>query len=193
MRYDFFAMLARMRCIRRWSLMNSTFPENDQEHSYMVAVLAHGLAVIQRDVFGRPADPDRCAVLALFHDSSEVLTGDLPATVKYRNPRIREAYRELEASSRQELLEMLPPELRPQYAPYLLPYESDAQNHAIVRAADKLSAYLKCVEEVRVGNIDFENAAERNLQALRALEMPCVNYFLSHFLISFQIKLDKPE
>ena len=119
MQHRFFALISRMRYISRWGLMRNTFEENVQEHSHMVAVLAHGLAMIQRDILKEPADPERCATAALFHDASEILTGDLPTPIKYYNPDIRKAYKAVEAVSAQKLLSMLPAELQPGYEPLL--------------------------------------------------------------------------
>ena len=138
MQHKFFALISRMRYIGRWGLMRNTFEENVQEHSHMVAVLAHGLATIQRDILGVPADPDRCAAAALFHDASEILTGDLPTPIKYYNPAIKHAYKEIETVSCEKLLSMLPEELRAGYAPLL--HESEPEIRVIVKAADKLSA-----------------------------------------------------
>ena len=128
--YRFYALVSRMRYITRWGLMRNTFSENVQEHSHMVAVLAHGLALIRRDILGLPADPERCATAALFHDASEILTGDLPTPVKYYNPDIRAAYKQVERVSADKLLELLPEALRPSYAP--LVRESDPTVHDIV-------------------------------------------------------------
>ena len=140
MQHRFFALISRMRYIGRWGLMRNTFEENIQEHSHMVAVLAHGLAVIQRDILGQPADPDRCASAALFHDASEILTGDLPTPIKYYNPEIKKAYKQIEAVSCEKLLALLPPEVQESYRPLL--FESDPDIARIVKAADKLSADL---------------------------------------------------
>ena len=144
MQYKFFALISRMRYIARWGLMRNTFQENIQEHSHMVAVLAHALALIERDIPGGTADPDRCATAALFHDASEILTGDLPTPIKYFNPEIKRAYKQVEAVSCEKLLGLLPQELQKSYEPLL--FESDETVSVIVKAADKLSAYLKCVE-----------------------------------------------
>ena len=191
MQYKFFALISRMRYIARWGLMRNTFQENIQEHSHMVAVLAHGLAVIQRDILHEPADPERCATAALFHDASEILTGDLPTPIKYYNPQIKKAYKQIEAVSCEKLLGLLPPELRTGYEPLLM--ESDAEVAKIVKAADKLSAYLKCVEELKAGNSEFESAAKQTYQALEAMHLPCLDYFMAHFLDSFRLTLDELE
>ncbi len=186
----FFAYLARMKYIGRWGLMRSTIPENLQEHSHMTAVLAHALAVIRRDVLGGDADPDAAAVAALFHDAPEILTGDLPTPVKYHSPEIRAAYRRVEEQSAQTLLSMLPEAMRPAYEPWLRE-EYDPELRALVKAADKLSAYLKCAEELRAGNGEFRRAAEQTLDALRAMELPEAAYFIDHFLPGFGLTLDE--
>ena len=169
MQHRFFALISRMRYIGRWGLMRNTFEENIQEHSHMVAVLAHGLAVIQRDILGQPADPDRCASAALFHDASEILTGDLPTPIKYYNPEIKKAYKQIEAVSCEKLLALLPPEVQESYRPLL--FESDPEVARIVKAADKLSAYIKCVEELKAGNSEFEAAEKQTRQALVEMQL----------------------
>ncbi len=189
----FFAMLSRMRHIARWGLMRNTQPENLQEHSYMTAVLAHALAVIRRDVFGTPCDPERAAVAALFHDAGEIFTGDLPTPVKYFTPGLREAYREVEQSSLDKLLSMLPEELRRPYRPFLYEEELDAQTEALVRAADKLAAYLKCMEETRANNPEFAQAQRQTLEKLAVLSLPEVAWFLERCAPSFGLSLDELE
>ena len=189
--YNFYPMIARMRYINRWGLMRNTQTENIQEHSHMVAVLAHGLALIRRDILGLPADPDRCAAAALFHDASEILTGDLPTPIKYYNPEIKQAYHQVERISSEKLLAMLPPQLQESYAPLLL--ESDAEVHCIVKAADKLSAHIKCVEELKAGNLEFESAARQTRRALEQMQRPELDYFMEHCLDSFSLNLDELE
>ena len=191
MQHRFFALISRMRYIGRWGLMRNTFHENVQEHSHMVAVLAHGLAMIQRDILGQPADPDRCAAAALFHDASEILTGDLPTPIKYYNPAIKQAYKEVEAVSCQKLLSMLPGELQTGYKPLL--QESEPEVHVIVKAADKLSAYIKCLEELKAGNLEFESAARQTEQAMKNMHLPCLDWFMEHCLDSFRLNLDELE
>ena len=191
MGYRFFALLSRMRYIQRWGLMRNTFQENIQEHSHMVAVLAHGLAMIRREVFGGQADPDRCASAALFHDASEILTGDLPTPIKYYNPDIRQAYKQVEKVSAKKLLSMLPPPLQSGYEPLLL--ESDPEVWQIVKAADKLSAHIKCIEELKAGNQEFASAAEQTRQALVDMHLPELDYFMEHCLDSFTLNLDQLE
>ena len=189
MAHNFFALISRMRYIERWGLMRNTFQENIQEHSHMVAVLAHALAVIRREVFGGEIDPGRAAVLALYHDAPEILTGDLPTPVKYYNPEIQDAYRAVEEVSAQKLLSMLPEGLRPAYAPLLLPEEDGC--HALVKAADKLAAYIKCVEELKAGNLEFRQAAQQTRQVLEESPLPEVAYFLERFLPGFHLTLDE--
>ena len=189
MQHQFFAMISRMRFIGRWGLMRNSYSENIQEHSHMVAVLAHGLATIQRDILGKPADPERCAAAALFHDASEILTGDLPTPIKYYNPAIKEAYKEVESISCTKLLSMLPKELQPSYEPLLRESEEDVR--VIVKAADKLSAYIKCIEELKAGNAEFETAARQTEEALRQMRLPCLDWFMEHCLDSFRLNLDQ--
>jgi len=191
MQFRFYALISRMRYITRWGLMRNTFSENIQEHSHMVAVLAHALALIDRDILGGSADPDACASAALFHDASEILTGDLPTPIKYYNPQIRAAYKQVERFSCEKLLDMLPPALRSSYEPLL--FESDPSTTPIVKAADKLSAHIKCIEELKAGNQEFESAAKQTEQALHDMNMPCLDYFLEHCLDSFRLNLDELE
>lgn len=188
---SFYALLSRMRYITRWGLMRNTFSENVQEHSHMVAVLAHALALIRRDILGLEADPERCATAALFHDASEILTGDLPTPVKYFNPQIKQAYKQVERVSTDKLMNMLPPELRESYAPLL--YEADEQVEHIVKAADKLSAHIKCIEELKAGNQEFASAAEQTRSALDAMALPELNWFLENCLPAFSKNLDELE
>ena len=189
--YRFYALLSRMRYITRWGLMRNTFSENIQEHSHMVAVLAHALALIRRDIFGLPAEPERCATAALFHDASEILTGDLPTPIKYYNPQIKAAYKQVEQISGDKLLEMLPESLRPSYAPLI--HESDETVSQIVKAANKLSAHIKCIEELKGGNLEFESAAKQTRQALEEMQLPELNWFMENCLAAFGKNLDQLE
>ncbi len=187
---EFYALLGRMRYITRWGLMRNTFSENIQEHSHQVAVLAHALALIRRDILKLEGpDPNRCAVAALYHDTSEILTGDLPTPIKYYNPDIRTAYKQVEYVAGQRLLDMLPPELRESYAPFVL--EEDQEVLPIVKAADKLSAYIKCVEEQKAGNTEFDSAALTTLNALKDTDLPELHWFLEHCLEPFSLNLDQ--
>ena len=189
MEYEFYALMSRMRYITRWGLMRNTFSENIQEHSHQVAVLAHGLALIRRDILGLEANPERCATAALFHDASEILTGDLPTPIKYYNPDIKDAYKQVERVSGDKLLAMLPEELRESYAPLI--HEEDPSVHSIVKAADKLSAHIKCIEELKAGNQEFESAAAQTRRALEEMDLPELNWFLEHCLPAFAKNLDE--
>ena len=189
MDHHFYALISRMRYIDRWALMRNTTRENIQEHSYEVAVLAHALAVIGRDVFHKELDPDKTAAVALFHDAPEIITGDMPTPVKYDNPDIHGAYQQVERMAADRLLEMLPPELAEEYRPLLL--DQDPEVHALVKAADRLSAYIKCVEELKAGNLDFKRAGEQILESLKANPLPALGYFMEHFLPSFELTLDE--
>lgn len=189
MPYHFFALISRMRYIGRWGLMRNTFRENIQEHSHMVAVLAHALAVIRRDVFGGDADPGLAAAAALYHDAPEILTGDLPTPIKYYNPDLRSAYQTVEDAAARQLLDLLPTELREDYVPLLA--GTDPELAAVVKAADKLDAYLKCVKELKAGNTEFRKAREQTYAALMQNPLPALQHFLLHFLPSFELTLDE--
>lgn len=187
---EFFALMGRMRYITRWGLMRNTFSENIQEHSHQVAVLAHALALIRRDILHLPTpDPDRCAVAALYHDASEILTGDLPTPIKYYNPEIKDAYKEVERIAGNRLLDMLPEALRPSYEHLVL--EDDKELEPIVKGADKLSAYIKCVEEQKAGNTEFDSAAAVTMQSLRNLHREEMDWFIDNCLEAFSLSLDQ--
>ena len=188
---NFFALISRMRYIARWGLMRNALPENIQEHSHMVAVLAHALALIRTRVFGLPTDANAVAVAALYHDATEILTGDMPTPIKYYNPEIRDAYRKVEAVAGDKLLSMLPEALRADYEPIIK--VEDETVHRIVKAADKLSAYIKCVEELKAGNLEFKKAAEQTRRALDEMKMPELDYFMAHCMESFSMTLDELE
>jgi 5'-deoxynucleotidase len=190
MKENFFAYISRMRYIGRWSLMRNSLPENIQEHSHMVAVLAHALGVIRRDVFGIPCDPNAAAAVALYHDSSEILTGDLPTPIKYHSRQIREAYGQVETLACQKLLDTLPDALRPAYEE-LLTGRAAEELHDLVKAADKLSAYIKCIEERKAGNKEFLSAEKQTRRLLEESAMPEVDYFLAHFIPAFELDLDE--
>lgn len=187
---EFYALLGRMRYITRWGLMRNTFSENIQEHSHQVAVLAHALALIRRDILHLPGpDPDKCAVAALYHDASEILTGDMPTPIKYYNPEIKDAYKQVERIAGERLLQMLPEQLRASYEHLVL--EDDEAVTPIVKAADKLSAYIKCVEEQKAGNTEFDSAADATMAALQKLKLPELNWFIDNCLEPFRLNLDQ--
>ena len=166
--HHFFAYMSRMRFIQRWALMRNSFCENVQEHSHTVAILAHALAVIRNRYFGGDVDEGQVAVAALYHDAPEILTGDMPTPIKYHNPAIREAYRQVEQVAEEKLLAMLPEDLRPGYRAALSPAAETVQT--LVRAADKLSAYIKCVEELKAGNDEFRKASQQRHRRRKHLQ-----------------------
>ena len=187
---EFYALMGRMRYITRWGLMRNTFSENISEHSHMTAVLAHALALIRRDILKLPTpDPDRCAVAALYHDASEILTGDLPTPIKYYNPEIKEAYKQVERVAGNRLLDMLPEALRESYTSLVL--EDDGEVLPFVKAADKLSAHLKCLEEQKAGNTEFDTAARQTWEAMKQMHRPELDWFLDNCLEAFVLNLDQ--
>ena len=187
----FFAYLARMKFIDRWGLMRNTETENIMEHSLQVAMIAHALAVIENTHFGGAVNPERAATLALFHDSSEVITGDLATPIKYFNPQIKQAYRDIEVVAKEKLLDMLPEALRPTYQTLFFPDGADQTAWALVRAADKICAYLKCLEELKTGNGEFVQAEKAIRTELARLESPEVKVFLETYVPSFLLTLDE--
>ena len=190
MNYNFFAYIARMKYIERWSLMRNSLPENIQEHSHMVAVIAHALGTIRRDVFKKDCNPDECATVALYHDCSEILTGDLPTPIKYHSDEIKKAYKQVEKLACDKLIETLPEELRASYAP-VIGGEAEERLYDIIKAADKLSAYLKCIEERRAGNDEFLSAEKQTRKILEDYNMPEVDYFIERFIPAFELTLDE--
>ncbi len=186
--HSFFAYVFRMRYIARWALMRNTRTENVEEHSYEVAVLAHALAVIARDVFHKDIDPDKAAVAALFHDAPEIITGDMPTPIKYHNPGLKAAYKQVERVAQDKLLSMLPEELTPAYEP--LVREWDASIRPYVKAADKLAAWKKCQEELKAGNSEFRRAAEETMASLTSMGMEEVDWFMDRMGGAFQLSLD---
>lgn len=189
--FHFFAYLARMKLIDRWSLMRCTQRENVQEHSLQVAIIAHALCVIKNKYFGGVIPPERVALIAIFHDATEVLTGDLPTPVKYFNNEIRQAYLTIEDHAVEQLLMLLPEDLKREYRNLLLVPDEDRETQKLVKAADTISAYIKCLEEESAGNHEFSRAKksiESNLEKLR--EQQEVDYFLRHFVPSFSLTID---
>jgi 5'-deoxynucleotidase len=187
----FFAYLSRMRFIGRWGLMHSTRPENIQEHSLRVAMIAHALAIVRNRLFDGGVNPERLAVLGLYHDATEVLTGDLPRPVKYFNPEIESSYRRIETVARERLLGMVPDALQPDYVALFRPESASSVERELVKAADKLCAYMKCLEEVTAGNREFVEAEKTLRQTIDAIELPEVRYFVRTFVPSFRLTLDE--
>lgn len=189
--FHFFAYLSRMKLIDRWGLMRCTQRENVQEHSLQVAVISHALALIKNKYFYGNLNPEKIALLAVFHDATEVLTGDLPTPVKYFSGEIRDAYKNVEGHAVNQLVSLLPADLRNEYKS-LLDTEADKEAHAIIKAADTISAYIKCLEELSAGNHEFSRAQRSIGEKLEKLKArPEVDYFLKNFVPSFSLTLDE--
>ena len=188
---NFFAMVNRMKLIDRWALMRSTAKENIAEHSHSVAVIAHALCIIGNKKFGKSLNAERCAVLALYHDTTEVITGDMPTPVKYYNENIKNVYKDIEKKAGERLIAMLPDEFKEDYAPFFEKRESDEELWKIVKAADKIGALIKCIEECRMGNREFEIALKSQREIVDNIDMPEVEYFRKEFLPAYELTLDE--
>ena len=189
-RSHFFAYMARMKLIRRWGLMRNTRPENDAEHTAQVAMIAHALAALQNARYNGKLDTGFVASIALYHDANEVITGDLATPIKYFNPAIKEAYHRIEDVASRKLLDMLPIDLQPAYLPLLAPNMA-AMPWLLVKAADRIAAYAKCVEELRAGNNEFSLAAQSVLESISAIDIPAVRDFMTEFAPSYSLSLDE--
>lgn len=185
----FFALVSRMKYINRWALMRNTESENLYEHSFEVAVIAHALCVIGNERFSRKYDADRAAVIALYHDFSEILTGDMPTPVKYRNESLKSEYKKVEREAAQSLIGQLPEDLRDEYGEIML---CDDENLAkIVKAADKLSALIKCSDELKMGNSEFSSAYDSTLKAIKAMGVEEADVFINEFMPSYSLPIDE--
>ena len=192
MRYDFYAYMDRMKYIRRWQLMRSERDENIMEHSQSVAMLTHALGVIRNQVFGGSVNVEKAVLYAMYHEISEVLTGDLPTPIKYYNRSIQSAYKDLERSAAEKMAQMLPDGMKSELTPYILADE-ESEEYKLVKAADRLSAYIKCLEELRSGNGEFEKAKKSIEDDLHSRAIPEVEYFFEYFIPSFELTLDELE
>ena len=192
MSYNFYAFMDRMKYIKRWSLMRSVREENIMEHSQQVAFIAHALAVITNKLYGGSLDCEKCVLYAIYHECSEVLTGDLPTPIKYFNRSITGAYKDIESAACDKLLATLPEELREELAPSVKP-DTFCGEWKVVKAADRLSAYIKCLEERRCGNTEFEKAEKSIKEDLKSRGMPAVEYFMKNFIPAFSLTLDELE
>ena len=190
-RYDFFAFLARMKYINRWGLMRNTQMENIQEHSLEVALISHALVLIKNEYFGGDLNPERAALYGMFHDTSEVFTGDMPTPVKHFSQETKETFHALEDRARERLLSMLPKELAPHYRPLLFFETLDAAYQPIIKAADKIAALIKCLEEEKSGNREFRLAGEEHLASLQQNPLPEVRHFIETFLPGYGLSLDE--
>lgn len=191
MENQFYAVLSRMKYINRWALMRNLQTESVWEHSYEVAILAHALAVLTNRRFGGAVTVERCVLLALYHDAPEIFTGDMPTPVKYHSPTLRDAYQQVEALAADRLLEMLPADLQEDYRSLLVPDSDGQTEQQLVKAADKLSALIKCATELAQGNREFESARRTIERALRGMRLPAVDCFLEEFLPAFTLTLDE--
>ena len=188
--YDFFAFLSRMRYISRWGLMRNTVPENIQEHSLDVAVIAHALVMIRNTYFEGDLEPSRAALFGIFHDASEIFTGDMPTPVKQFNPDFKQSFHKLEDRARRKLLAMLPPELAQEYEPLFF-FADQGEYALLVKAADKIAALTKCIEEGKSGNLEFRRAEAEHFEHLSTSPLPEVRYFLEKFLPGYRLSLDE--
>lgn len=188
---NFFAMVGRMKQIERWALMRNAFTENIAEHSQSVAVIAHALCIIGNKKFNKNYNAERAAVLALFHDTTEVITGDMPTPVKYYNEEIKNVYKDIEQVAGQRLISMLPEEFKEDYLPMFEKQKEDEELWKIVKAADKIDALIKCIEESRMGNKEFEKALQLQQDKIDEIDMPEVKYFKEEFLPAYYLTLDE--
>ena len=186
---SFFAYISRMKFIKRWGLMRNTYEENIQEHSTQVAMIAHNLALVENKFFGGSFDPNYVMVLAAYHEASEIITGDLPTPIKYYNPQIMKEYKKIENMASRKILNMLPKELQDDYREII--DQPNDNNHKIVKAADKIAAYIKCVEELTAGNREFIQAEKATKKAIDELDLKCVEYFMDTFMESYKLTLDE--
>ena len=189
--YNFFAMVNRMKYIDRWALMPNANKENIAEHSHSVAVIAHALSLIGNREFGKNYNPERAALLALYHDTTEVITGDMPTPVKYYNDEIKSVYKDIEKTAGDRLLKMLPDDYKQDYVPLFHKSDEDKQLWKLVKAADKISALVKCIEENRMGNREFDIALKSQEQKIADIDMPEVKFFSEHFLKAYYLTLDE--
>lgn len=190
MEYGFFAMISRMKYIDRWALMRNTVNESLDSHSKEVAVIAHALALIGNKRFGKSYNADRAAVLGLYHDAHEIITGDMPTPVKYQNDEILGAFKGVEEAATGKLLDMLPEDLRGEFSS-LLTGEDDAGLMPLVKAADKISALIKCIDERKAGNSEFKKAEASTKKKIKALDIPEVKVFMEELLPAYELTLDQ--
>ena len=191
MENGFFAMVSRMKYINRWALMRNEHSENLSEHSFEVAVIAHALAVIKNKRFGSNINGERAALMGLFHDAPETLTGDMPTPVKYYSEEVRNAYKTVEENACKSLIDMLPEDFQSEFAPLLILQEEDAELWKLVKAADKISALIKCLEERKAGNSEFIKAGEGIRESIEKLDMPEAKVYIEEFLPAFELTLDE--
>lgn len=187
----FFAVVSRMKYINRWALMRNTITENISEHSLETAFIAHALALIRNERFGGNVNAERCALLAMFHDTTEIITGDLPTPIKYYSKKIKGAYDEVEEKAKNTLISYLPEDMKKYYEPLLVRTEEEAELWQLVKGADKLSALIKCIEERKMGNTDFASAEKATLEIIKKLNIPEVEVFMEEFIPAYDLTLDE--
>ena len=190
MEHHFFAYINRMKYIQRWGLMRNTMPENDMEHALQAAMIAHAIAVMGRVRYGRAYNAENIMALAMYHDASEVITGDLPTPIKHHNPAIKQVYNKLEDIAAQKLLSMLPADLRSYYGP-LIAHDESTEEWKIVKAADRICAYIKCLDERKAGNLEFEQARKAVKKTIDQIDIPEVQDFMSECVPGFSLTLDE--
>ena len=190
-KHNFFALTSRMKYINRWALMRNTQNENLSQHSHEVAVIAHALTVISNKRFGTSYNAERAALIGLYHDTAEILTGDMPTPVKYHSPEIRNAFKNVEDVATEKLLSMLPDDIKDEYNSLLFAQKEDADLWKFVKAADKISALIKCIEEEKAGNTEFVKAAESLKNLIAEMNMPVANMFVDEFLPAYSLTLDQ--
>lgn len=191
MNSKFFAILSRMKYINRWGLMRNTITENISEHSLETAFVAHLLAVLRNKRFGGNVNPERCALLAMYHDTTEILTGDLPTPVKYFNPDIKKAYDAVEQTAIDKMISYLPEDVKSEFLPLFVKQDEDRELWCLVKAADKISALIKCIEERQMGNTDFEKAEKATLRSIKNMNIPEANMFIEEFIPYYNLTLDE--
>ncbi len=189
--YNFFALTSRMKYINRWALMRNTQSENLSQHSHEVAVIAHALAVISNKRFGTNYNAEKAALIGLYHDTSEILTGDMPTPVKYHSPEIRDAFKGVEEVATKKLLSMLPDDIKDEYRKILFEQKEDKDLWELVKAADKISALIKCIEEQKAGNTEFIKAQESLKTIIANMDMPVADIFIEEFLPAYSLTLDQ--
>lgn len=191
MSYNFFAMFSRMKYIDRWALMRNTRKENLSEHSLEVAAIAHALAVISNEKYGASLNAERAALLGIYHDMPEIITGDMPTPIKYGNPQLKQAYKAVERETASHLVSMLPDYMQASYSGFFVKQEADAELWKLVKAADKISALIKCIEEGKAGNTEFNSAKNSTEKLISQLEIPAAKIFVDEFIAAFDLDLDE--
>ncbi len=191
MSYNFFAMFSRMKYIDRWALMRNTRKENLSEHTLEVAAIAHALAVISNEKYGTNYNAERAAMLGIYHDMPEIITGDMPTPIKYGNPQLKQAYKTVERETASHLVAMLPEYMQANYRPFFIKDEADAPLWRLVKAADKISALIKCIEEEKAGNSEFKSAKQSTLELIAGLDIPAAKTFVDEFIAAYDLDLDK--